>query len=683
MNNTPRILIVAEHPNGFSGNSHMAAQLLRSIDYEKFNVSVFAGTTGVVHDPFEVKPPYQIIEGSTTNPDDFGNEGLLHTLEGIKVDVLLFVGIDIWRYGAVYNQLKELHKQKGFAWAHIFPYDLLSVRDDYLSYIRPVDFPCVYSKYGYEMLKDSVPHLQYFRPALYDSEKFQAMPEEARVKAKVEVFKSVKPDTFIYGFFGVNQFRKDPQRIIKAFFEVKKEFPNTALYLHTDVKHGVYNISQYLRDCGNQQGDVFIRAQDKYYNSEALVSTYNVVDCYVSASLQEGLNWTILEAMLCGVPVIASNSTAHIELLEGGAGIPVPVDGLAYLPMLTTSGVSWVEAKSVNYDALVEAMKVVYTSKVTRDSLIKKGKERAGEWLAGVSDVNNLLSEAAKKRATISFRKKDPAILFAQHGSAGDVLMSTACLKGIKEANPNRRLMYMTQIQFRNIVEGNPYVDEVLNWDEALFRDYEIVYNPHGEHILPGGFNNLDSKLYELYPYFCKVKPDKMFIKQTEPKIALPDDYYIVHTTGGDPVYRTYPHMDLVIKLLKPLGLKSLQIGGKSDMTCINVDLDLRGQLSFQETAFVMNHAKAAIVIDSFPSHLAGAVDTPAVVIFGPAPARVTQPRSDVAKISLVEPDKLKVCKDLTACWTGKVRGKSCERPCIKSINPMIIVTEFKKLLEK
>lgn len=60
-----------------------------------------------------------------------------------------------------------------------------------------------------------------------------------------------------------------------------------------------------------------------------------------------------------------------------------------------------------------------------------------------------------------------------------------------------------------------------------------------------------------------------------------------------------------------------------------------------------MKMAKAAVVIDSYPAHLAGAVGTPAVVLFGPAPARVTGPRSDDAKIICLEPNHLDVCPEV------------------------------------
>lgn len=51
-----------------------------------------------------------------------------------------------------------------------------------------------------------------------------------------------------------------------------------------------------------------------------------ISDCVISASIREGLGLNILEAMSCGVPVIASNNRGHREVLQNGRiGTLVPV----------------------------------------------------------------------------------------------------------------------------------------------------------------------------------------------------------------------------------------------------------------------------------------------------------------------------------------------------------------------
>lgn len=59
-----------------------------------------------------------------------------------------------------------------------------------------------------------------------------------------------------------------------------------------------------------------------YINNEELVKLYNIADCYVSTSINEGFGMPQLEAMLCGCPVVTSHNSAMIEVV-GDKGITV------------------------------------------------------------------------------------------------------------------------------------------------------------------------------------------------------------------------------------------------------------------------------------------------------------------------------------------------------------------------
>jgi ADP-heptose:LPS heptosyltransferase len=151
----------------------------------------------------------------------------------------------------------------------------------------------------------------------------------------------------------------------------------------------------------------------------------------------------------------------------------------------------------------------------------------------------------------------------------------------------------------------------------------------------------------------------------------LPKEYVIVQTAGAHKMYRTYDHMG---KVFAPEGrfdfpYPLVQIGSATDPLCPGVVFDFREKLSYRESAAVVAAAKAAVVIDSFPSHLCGACGTPAVVLYGPAPARVTKPRSDNARMIHIEPDRLHVCPVTSTCW-GAPFTRPCKVPCINTIDP-------------
>lgn len=86
-----------------------------------------------------------------------------------------------------------------------------------------------------------------------------------------------------------------------------------------------------------------------------LADVYNCVDCLLFPSLYEGFGWPPLEAMACGIPVVASNAASLPEVV-GDAGLmvgPHDIDGLAL------------------------ALRDVLTNGDLRLSLISRGLERA------------------------------------------------------------------------------------------------------------------------------------------------------------------------------------------------------------------------------------------------------------------------------------------------------------------
>jgi ADP-heptose:LPS heptosyltransferase len=678
------ILFVGENPKGFSGNSRMLSELLLRVNKEKYEVFAFTVKTTPVDVMEESLVGVKMIEGSEANGDVFCSVNLLQVIQSLTVDIIVFVGLDMWRYSLILPQLKELKKIKKFKWVSIFPYDLFYLKEDWLEYLAPVDFPCVYSEYGLSMLEDKVKNVRYFRPPLHEANSFLPLTAEAKNIAKKQLF-GLDDDSFLFGFFGINQYRKDPQRLIYAFSKLLKDYESDrvgrrpVLYLHTEVCDGVYNLQQFMNDLKIKTGDVFIKNQSHIYTTEAMSNIYNAMDCYLATALQEGLNWTFIEAMLCGLPVIASDSTAHKELIDKDFVLPVKCDELCYIPVHVCNNPTWLYSFGCNVDDLVLQMKTAMQKGENFEA--RKASRKAGEkWMNEVSDINNLLEEVIISKEFIKEKTKE--ILFAQHSSAGDVLMSTQCFKGIKERHAGKKLVYMTQDIYQDIITNNPYVDEIVSWDESLLDAYDYVYNPHGEKILTGGWNNLDVTLYSMYPYFCKVKPDEMFIDEVRPEVFSEvekmGDYIVVHTSGASD-FRRYPHMDIVLSGLK---MNSIQIGGRYDHPCSKVNFDLRGKLSFRETAYVMKRAKVAVVIDSFPAHLAGALGTPVVVLFGPAPARVTRPRAKEGKLICLEPDMLAVCKILSHCWGAPPPGKEiCNAPCINTISPFYVINAVKKLL--
>lgn len=669
------VLVLCDYPLGYTGNAGMAHTVITQIDPNEYDVT--SGTVNAyIVDSINSLPHKNVFLNRETN--DIPN-----LLESNDFHFLLIVGHDLWFYRNSMPLISKVCKLRGTKIIWLFPYELLDVRSDFVDWIKLIDYPLVYSRYGYNLLKPHVPNLQYFRPQLHYKEFRKKLSIEEKAQKRLVWFPNLKEETQIIGFVGKNQIRKDPQKVIRAFDIVSNRM-NAALYLHTSME-GSFNLINYLKDLKKKKGRIFYSDGRSVCDFETMTDLYNCFDVLVLPSLQEGLSWTPIEAMLCGCPVVASDTSAHKELNLGNNMVLVPCKSPAYLPIDTANGQLLIDTYCCTAEDIAGG---IYEALSRKEELSKKGMEFAESWCNGANNINDILNNAVEKAIEIETtpKKIQQKILFMQHSSAGDVLMTTQCFKGIKEKHKGLPLVYMTQKQFQGILKNNPYVDEIIDWNPKLEKEYVLVYNPHGEKILPGGWNNLDVKLHSMYPYFCEVKADEIFIHTEKPeKFDLEPNSYVVVNTSGASEYRKYTHFNIVFADFKyPI----VQLGSESDLECFSATHDLRGELSYIESAYVMQNALAAVTIDSFCSHLSGAVGTPQVALFGPAPARVTGPRFQNKRnkrsgLGLIEmqPDMLKVCNIVSHCWSLPTNGVKCFAPCINSISPYEVRKNLMRLI--
>ena len=73
-----------------------------------------------------------------------------------------------------------------------------------------------------------------------------------------------------------------------------------------------------IREAIIQEGITEEVSMKGWLDKDRLVEEYQSADCYVSLSSYEGMPNTMLEAMACGLPALASNIPPHQLLIEDG-----------------------------------------------------------------------------------------------------------------------------------------------------------------------------------------------------------------------------------------------------------------------------------------------------------------------------------------------------------------------------
>ena len=111
-----------------------------------------------------------------------------------------------------------------------------------------------------------------------------------------------------------------------------------------------------------------------FVSDDELIELYQGASLYVDPSLYEGFGFQLLEAMACGVPIIASNATAVPEVIREAGILIDPMD--------------------VNH--LAREMIRVLTDHSLRDELRRRGIERSScfDWRRTAQQVFESFGEA-------------------------------------------------------------------------------------------------------------------------------------------------------------------------------------------------------------------------------------------------------------------------------------------------
>lgn len=410
------VLLVGEHPATRSGNSMMMEGVLKQIDRSRFDATLFLMDAFAAMDTLWSYSygPFKDIVGSYIPASDGGNvwgpKKLLSMMKNMSFDIIVFVGIDVWRYSLIEEEISKISENDKMKWVHIFPYDLQYTSRVWSLSIERIQFPYVYSQWGYDMLKDSVPKIKYFRPPngnefFYEKKE---IPRRNPTDLKEQFFPDKNPENlFVFGTIAPPQKRKNLLRQIQAFSrmihdneflakvnEVHGKEMEFIYYMHTEENEQYLNFRYLLNEWDIPEDCIRTKPPNSTLTKEMMPIILQMVDCLLNCSLQEGLSWTVLEAMILGVPVIASDSTAHKELLEDIGILVVPYE-TDFLTIASPIGPAEIETKACSAQSIEKAMQIHLLNPKDIEENKTKAMEKAQEWISGISSINELLDHVS------------------------------------------------------------------------------------------------------------------------------------------------------------------------------------------------------------------------------------------------------------------------------------------------
>jgi glycosyltransferase involved in cell wall biosynthesis len=180
------------------------------------------------------------------------------------------------------------------------------------------------SKYGYQqLLQWFAPYRIGYIPHGIDTKQYYPYDEDRRAEARKKL--GLETDAVMFLCVAANAgIRKRLPVLLRIFSAIIKQgYHHVYLYLFTnhDPPYYVgYDLSTLIEQYGLQD-NVFLPTRDTFkhpWTVAEMIELYNAADSYISTSQGEGFNLPCLEAMACGVPVLAPDNSTMPELLNNG-----------------------------------------------------------------------------------------------------------------------------------------------------------------------------------------------------------------------------------------------------------------------------------------------------------------------------------------------------------------------------
>ena len=296
--------------------------------------------------------------------------------------------------------------------------------------------------------------------------------------------------------------------------------------------------------------------------------------------------------------------------------------------------------------------------------------------------------------------------LFVRSGFLGDIVLSTSAIAAVKRKHPDAEITYSCWLQCAEIISLTPHIEIVTPGNymtsdylphvvdfrhEALMGRYPKTYwgQLHAMQCAEKGLLDLD----EMESY----KP-QLFIglgdvcEKTSKKLAI----FSAWSQNGLHwrLWEPFEKWTRLVVMLKAMGYKTVQIGGKGEPEIEGIDVNLCGQTRIAQIPGILAVADIAIMIDSFAAHCCHAKkfthdpetkevkqigdSTPTVLLAGPIPPECVVPEDANCKVASYYPDCDGPCnhsfasKELPIC--------THKNSCMKELSVELVVEKIHEI---
>lgn len=531
---------------------------------------------------------------------------------------------------------------------------------------------------------------------------------------------NVPPKNFVFTGLGLDKAqgrdRKNVSRLIEYFCKTFEGNSNVGLILKLSIVNGstvdFELVKSRIRDIKNSCGcgefpQIFLvhgRLPDaklaEIYNDPRAIAA-------VSITHGEGFGLPLIEAAACGLPVMATDWSGHLDFLsKDGKKLFVPFEyEMQQLPDecvwqgVMEAGTRWASVKEADVSMKLQKMTVSSaTPRKWAEELAGHISQRFSLEATGNAFVD-LVSRACEQldavrpaaesdqlqRIRDEVRSKGKSLVYTMPMSAGDVFLSTGVVSALRRKHPGHRVYFATQPQYFDIIKDVivrdfesdtdiKLVDEMIVWapwmqdPRTLEQVFDEVYTPNlnvqmnWANWVHGGKGR---NLIDEFAAQCNVIAERPILPNVNGSNELGRDTVVVHA-GGQKSARSWTHWTNLVKNLRECGLKVTQVGARDDISVGEVDLDLRGKTDHTSLHEVLANSKLFIGIDSYPMHVAAACGAKVIAIFGSSYANSTGPKiSPITDFEIVT-DRWQRNKRLQLIETPDRNG--CERACYKDV---------------